>query len=96
MSISAENRPRMPVVLVVEDEALVRYSVADRLRSAGYDVVEAASGEEAMPQIIARCFRLSTIKSGYGAFAGRRAVVRADDCRGDSVSLPSARNATSS
>jgi CheY-like chemotaxis protein len=33
---------------VVEDEALVRYDVAQCLRGAGYAVVEAASGEEAI------------------------------------------------
>jgi CheY-like chemotaxis protein len=48
MSMSAENGARMPVILVVEDEFLVRYSVADRLRSAGYAVVEAANAEEAI------------------------------------------------
>jgi CheY-like chemotaxis protein len=36
------------VVLVVEDEFLVRCSVTDRLREAGYSVVETASGEEAI------------------------------------------------
>jgi len=33
---------------VVEDEALVRYYIADILRTAGYRVVESASGEEAI------------------------------------------------
>ena len=34
-------------ILVVEDEVLIRLSVADHLRDCGYRVVEAASGEEA-------------------------------------------------
>jgi CheY-like chemotaxis protein len=34
-------------ILVVEDELLIRLCVADSLRDAGYDVVEAASGNEA-------------------------------------------------
>ena len=36
------------VVLVVEDEFLLRCSVTDRLREAGYSVVETARGEEAI------------------------------------------------
>ena len=36
------------VVLVVEDEFLLRWSVTDCLREAGYSVVETASGEEAI------------------------------------------------
>jgi CheY-like chemotaxis protein len=39
---------RAVVVLVVEDEFLVRCSVADHLRNAGYAVLETASGEEAI------------------------------------------------
>lgn len=48
MSIAAANGFKASVVLVVEDEFLVRYSVAECLRSAGFTVVEAASGEEAI------------------------------------------------
>jgi CheY-like chemotaxis protein len=48
VSPSAANGVRGLVVLVVEDEALVRYDVAQCLRGAGYAVVEAASGEEAI------------------------------------------------
>ena len=36
------------VVLVVEDEALLRCGVTDCLREAGYSVVETPSGEEAI------------------------------------------------
>lgn len=36
------------VVLVVEDEALLRCSIAESLREAGYTVIERESGEEAM------------------------------------------------
>jgi CheY-like chemotaxis protein len=36
------------VVLLVEEEFLVRYNVADCLQTAGYVVVEAGSGEEAI------------------------------------------------
>jgi CheY-like chemotaxis protein len=48
VSISAANGGGPLVVLVVEDEFFVRCSVADGLRDAGYAVVEATSGEEAI------------------------------------------------
>lgn len=35
-------------ILVVEDEVLIRLDIADRLRAAGYTVVEAATGDEAL------------------------------------------------
>lgn len=31
------------VVLVVEDEALVRYAIAQELRAAGYEVIESST-----------------------------------------------------
>ena len=37
-----------PVILVVEDEVLVRLAIADYLRDCGYRVLEAASGDEAV------------------------------------------------
>jgi CheY-like chemotaxis protein len=35
-------------ILVVEDEVLIRLHLAEELRDAGYTVIEAASGDEAM------------------------------------------------
>jgi CheY-like chemotaxis protein len=35
-------------ILVVEDEALIRMVIADRLRDSGYDVVETRSADEAV------------------------------------------------
>jgi len=49
LPVSAGNRVAALVVLVVEDEPLLRCSVAESLREAGYTVVERASGEEATP-----------------------------------------------
>lgn len=37
-----------PVVLIVEDEILIRMLLAEALRQADYDVAEAANGEEAL------------------------------------------------
>jgi CheY-like chemotaxis protein len=46
--ISVETDPdRGAIVLIVEDETLVRMAAAEHLRDAGYAVVEAASGDEA-------------------------------------------------
>jgi CheY-like chemotaxis protein len=37
-----------PTILVVEDEMLVRVMLADALRDAGYEAVEAVDGDEAI------------------------------------------------
>ncbi len=39
---------RDPVILVVEDEVLIRLSVCDFLRNAGYIVIEAGNAREAL------------------------------------------------
>lgn len=44
----AANNANVLVVLVVEDEIFVRVDVANCLQDAGYTVVEAATGEEAI------------------------------------------------
>ena len=48
LSVSVANGAHVLVVLVVEDEFLVRYNIASSLHEAGYLVVEAGSGEEAI------------------------------------------------
>lgn len=40
--------PGLPRVLVVEDEFLIRMLVADHLRDAGFTVIEAFNGDEAI------------------------------------------------
>ena len=46
-----ESAERPPRVLVVDDEQVILYTVSDALRRAGYEVVEAASAEEALELI---------------------------------------------
>jgi DNA-binding NtrC family response regulator len=45
-------------ILIVEDEKSLRIALADELRDAGYEVVDAPSGEEALPKIKAAFFDL--------------------------------------
>ena len=39
---------RQPIVLIVEDEFLIRMHAVDMVRAAGFDVVEAANADEAL------------------------------------------------
>lgn len=45
---------RRPVVLVVEDEYLIRSNAAEMIAQAGYDVVEAGNSDEAIAILEAR------------------------------------------
>jgi CheY-like chemotaxis protein len=51
MGTSATNRP---VVLIVEDEFLLRMNAAEMIGDAGFDVVEAANADEAIAILEAR------------------------------------------
>lgn len=42
------NRAPRPVVLIVEDDPLIRWSGAETLAEAGFEVLEAANAEEAL------------------------------------------------
>src|SRR4051812_41657281 len=49
-----ESRPSMgkfPVILIVEDESLIRETVVQALRDAGWEVLQAVSGEGAVAQL---------------------------------------------
>jgi CheY-like chemotaxis protein len=43
-----KSETKRPVVLIVEDEFLIRMDAVDMVRSAGFDVVEAANADEAI------------------------------------------------
>jgi CheY-like chemotaxis protein len=49
-----DNPDAPPVVLVVEDEALIRMGAADQLERNGYEVLEAGSAAEALAILKAR------------------------------------------
>lgn len=51
-AVKAEISQR-PIVLLVEDEVLLRLAIAERLREHGFVVIEAANGEEARNLILA-------------------------------------------
>ena len=42
------DKPRRPVVLVVEDDHLLRLDATDMVESAGFEVIEAANADEAI------------------------------------------------
>lgn len=46
-ALNPGNEPTVPIILVVEDEVLVRMMVVDELRNAGFVVIEASSAHEA-------------------------------------------------
>lgn len=50
--IVTPEHKRAPVVLVAEDELLIRLNVAQHLRDCGFEVVEAVSGAEAQELIL--------------------------------------------
>jgi CheY-like chemotaxis protein len=43
-----QSKRKMPVILIVEDEFLIRKDAADMVRDAGFDVVEAGNADEAI------------------------------------------------
>ena len=50
----ADFSQNMSTVLVVDDEALIRWSLAESLAAAGFGVVEAGSAREALQQVSSR------------------------------------------
>ena len=56
--MSARAASSGPVVLVVDDESLIRWSLRERLETAGYEVLEAETGLEALAAFKARAVGL--------------------------------------
>jgi CheY-like chemotaxis protein len=50
----ASTRPAPPVVLVVDDEELLRMLATDYFREAGYEVIEAETGEAGLAALRSR------------------------------------------
>ena len=48
------SAPKRPVVLIVEDELLLRMDAADAIKSGGFEVVEAANADDAIEILEAR------------------------------------------
>jgi CheY-like chemotaxis protein len=44
----SDSQERVPAILVVEDEVLIRFAIADYLRECGYRVLEASHAAEAI------------------------------------------------
>lgn len=84
MSVSAVSNAGALVVLLVEDELLVRCDIATCLRDAGYVVVETGSGEEAIDfcnsgtsiDIVFTDINLSGVASGWDVAQHFRMVRR--------------------
>jgi DNA-binding response OmpR family regulator len=47
-AMNARNSPQKLIILLVEDEVLVRMALADDLRGQGYGIIEAANADEAL------------------------------------------------
>src|SRR3954447_14689209 len=50
-STAVTHKPTLPAILIVEDEGLLRWEMASELRDAGWTVIEAGSGEEALAHL---------------------------------------------
>jgi DNA-binding response OmpR family regulator len=49
--VTKQNGGRVPTILVVEDEWMLRDTVCNHLREAGWNVYEAGGGEEALAKL---------------------------------------------
>src|SRR2546423_6149394 len=63
MSAEGSSAAAREVVLVVEDEILVRYVISDYLRECGYKVIEASSADEALEVLQKASVRVDIILS---------------------------------
>jgi len=63
MTAEVSSAPAREIVLVVEDEVLVRYVISDYLRECGYKVIEASSAEEALQVLQKASVRVGVVLS---------------------------------
>ncbi len=66
MADASESSPQgveghLPVILVVEDDALIRLTISDYLQDQGFKVLEASTGDEALAVIAARAFTVELV-----------------------------------
>lgn len=52
--VNTSTNAMTPIILVVEDEFLIRLDAADMIRSGGFEVIEAANADEAIAILEAR------------------------------------------
>jgi CheY-like chemotaxis protein len=52
--MTSSTNPALPLVLVVEDEPLIRFNAVDLIECAGFDVVEAADADQAIGILVGR------------------------------------------
>ena len=58
---SAEMPPRVPAILVVDDDALIRLTLSDYLQDNGFKVLEATTGDEALAIMAAPGFTVDLV-----------------------------------
>lgn len=51
ISLNKRDLPKVPKILIVEDEQLVRWSLAQSLSKAGFEIATATNGEKAIERI---------------------------------------------
>jgi len=74
-----EQSPPAPVVLIVENDVLLRLVTASNLRDAGFEVIEAANSAEAIR--ILDCIPVDVLFSGHRhAWHDERACTGATGC----------------
>lgn len=59
--MSKSNPDGSPVVLLVEDEPLIRMTAADHLEEAGFHVLEAANADVALAALEARSYEIEVL-----------------------------------
>jgi CheY-like chemotaxis protein len=61
-----DPQERMPTVLVIDDEALIRMAISDYLQECGFKVLEASNAAEALAMIQFSDIRMPGEMDGFG------------------------------